>query len=85
MVVAIFRRLKELSKQYDVMAMELIVRACHLFKMFFFLSYFTLRFAFFKAKFYKEYDIDKIIRVLFDESLLAFSILTFTTFAILFF
>ncbi|MBH0059671.1 hypothetical protein I6E85_00725 [Pseudoalteromonas sp. NZS71] len=84
MEVAMFQRYKEWSKKYDVMALELKKRGYHLLKMFFFLSYFTLGFAHFKTIFYKEYDSDKIIRVLFDESLFFFSILTFTFFAFLF-
>ena len=72
------------SKQYDVMALELKDRGWRHVKTFFFLSYFTLGFAFFNGLIIDEYDSDKIIRVLFDENLFIFACFTFLIFLALF-
>lgn len=66
------------------MALEVKDRGLRHVKTFLFLSYFTLGFAFFNGIFNDEYDSDKIIRVLFDESLFHFACLTFSFFLVLF-
>ena len=67
------------SSQYYDMALELKERGYNHVKTFYFLSYFTLGFAFFKSGVLNQHDSDAIIRILFDESLLLYSSITFLT------
>lgn len=75
-----YEKYKKWSSQYDVMAEELKERGFNHVKTFFFLSYFTLGFAYFNSALLKVHDSDIIIGILFDESLFYFSVVTFLIF-----
>lgn len=79
MIKKTIERVRSWSSQYDDMALELKERGYNHVKTFYFLSYFTLGFAFFKSGVLNQHDSDAIIKILFDESLLLYSSITFLT------
>ncbi|MAC35591.1 MULTISPECIES: hypothetical protein [Idiomarina] len=84
MTVSKYEKYKKWSSQYDGMAEELKEMGLNHLKTFFFLSYFTLGFAYFSSAIFSVHDSDKIIRVLFDEGLFFFSVGTFIIFYLFF-
>ncbi|MCH4814039.1 hypothetical protein [Vreelandella neptunia] len=73
---AVVTFLTTVPEDYQAIHKELKNRGLKHLKTLFFFSYFTLGFAFFNLYYFGEYNTDAIISVLFNERLLAYSVIT---------